>query len=155
MQLPWRAAEAMHWQLGEEDMARRANVSVFHLAGQAQPSHSNGMSDRVPSVSPPVAPGAMSYSHTHNHSLPQISMPHTQTISPIQTRSSARRNSSSASPHRPSPIRRRADSARSVPAGFSRGQNLLPPVGEVVGPPPMSSNYTLPPVGNMNGPFRR
>ncbi|KAK3055065.1 hypothetical protein LTR09_004225 [Extremus antarcticus] len=56
MQLPWRAAEAMHWQLGEEDMARRANVSVFHLAGQAQPSHSNGMSDRVPSVSPPVAP---------------------------------------------------------------------------------------------------
>ncbi|KAI7305450.1 hypothetical protein KC315_g14667 [Hortaea werneckii] len=33
MQLPWRAAEAMHWQIGEVEMAQRANVPVFHLAG--------------------------------------------------------------------------------------------------------------------------
>jgi len=32
--LPWRAAEAMHWQIGEPEMASRANVPVFHLAGQ-------------------------------------------------------------------------------------------------------------------------
>ncbi|KAK5703011.1 hypothetical protein LTR97_003957 [Elasticomyces elasticus] len=32
MQLPWRAAEAMHWQIGEVEMAQRANVPVFHLA---------------------------------------------------------------------------------------------------------------------------
>lgn len=38
MALPWRAAEAMHWQIGEVEMASRANVPVFHLAGQ-QPSH--------------------------------------------------------------------------------------------------------------------
>lgn len=26
MQVPWRAAEAMHWQLGENEMGRRAGV---------------------------------------------------------------------------------------------------------------------------------
>ena len=30
--IPWRAAEAMHWQLGENDMARRAGVTPFSLA---------------------------------------------------------------------------------------------------------------------------
>lgn len=29
MGLPWRAVEAMHWQMGCEDMASRANVPVF------------------------------------------------------------------------------------------------------------------------------
>lgn len=32
LQVPWRAAEAMHWQLGESDMARRAGVVPFSLA---------------------------------------------------------------------------------------------------------------------------
>lgn len=32
LQVPWRAAEAMHWQLGEVDMARRAGVVPFSLA---------------------------------------------------------------------------------------------------------------------------
>ncbi|KAI1107331.1 hypothetical protein F4804DRAFT_196565 [Jackrogersella minutella] len=32
MEIPWRAAEAMHWQLGEADMARRAGVTPFSLA---------------------------------------------------------------------------------------------------------------------------
>lgn len=43
MQLPWRAAEAMHWQIGEVEMAHRANVAVFHLAGtnSSQPSAPN------------------------------------------------------------------------------------------------------------------
>lgn len=30
--VPWRAAEAMHWQLGETEMARRAGVVPFSLA---------------------------------------------------------------------------------------------------------------------------
>ena len=32
MAIPWRAAEAMHWQMGENEMARRAGVSPFTLA---------------------------------------------------------------------------------------------------------------------------
>lgn len=31
MQIPWRAVEAMHWQLGETDMAVRAGVVPFSL----------------------------------------------------------------------------------------------------------------------------
>ncbi|SPO03429.1 related to DRPLA protein [Cephalotrichum gorgonifer] len=32
MAVPWRAAEAMHWQLGEAEMARRAGVVPFTLS---------------------------------------------------------------------------------------------------------------------------
>lgn len=32
MGMPWRAVEAMHWQLGEHEMARRAGVTPFILA---------------------------------------------------------------------------------------------------------------------------
>ncbi|KAL4928243.1 MYB DNA-binding domain protein [Aspergillus undulatus] len=35
MAIPWRAAEAMHWQLGEQEMARRAGVVPFSLSSQA------------------------------------------------------------------------------------------------------------------------
>ncbi|KAI9819810.1 MAG: hypothetical protein M1832_003885 [Thelocarpon impressellum] len=41
MAIPWRAAEAMHWQLGEQDMARRAGVIPFSLSNvafESQPS---------------------------------------------------------------------------------------------------------------------
>ena len=32
MKVPWRAAEAMHWQIGEAGMASRAGVVPFSLA---------------------------------------------------------------------------------------------------------------------------
>jgi hypothetical protein len=35
MAVPWRAAEAMHWQLGEADMTRRAGVVSFSLSSFA------------------------------------------------------------------------------------------------------------------------
>ena len=38
LSIPWRAAEAMHWQLGEADMARRAGVVPFSLAASASAS---------------------------------------------------------------------------------------------------------------------
>ncbi|KAL8366098.1 hypothetical protein RB595_004733 [Gaeumannomyces hyphopodioides] len=39
MQVPWRAVEAMHWQIGEQDMARRAGVVAFSLSGAAENPH--------------------------------------------------------------------------------------------------------------------
>ncbi|EMR72395.1 putative myb dna-binding domain protein [Eutypa lata UCREL1] len=39
MAIPWRAAEAMHWQLGEQDMARRAGVTPFSLTAQSLDPH--------------------------------------------------------------------------------------------------------------------
>ena len=41
--IPWRAAEAMHWQLGEADMARRAGVVPFSLAA-------NNVSSAIPTA---------------------------------------------------------------------------------------------------------
>lgn len=46
MAIPWRAAEAMHWQIGEHDMARRAGVTPFSLttASPTSTSSHNGAS---------------------------------------------------------------------------------------------------------------
>lgn len=40
MAIPWRAAEAMHWQLGEQEMARRAGVVPFSLSSGSSDSAS-------------------------------------------------------------------------------------------------------------------
>lgn len=37
MEMPWRAVEAMHWQMGEEEMARRAGVAPFSDSTRQQP----------------------------------------------------------------------------------------------------------------------
>ena len=141
MQLPWRAAENMHWQIGEVEMAQRANVPVFHTAGQSTTSTAVASSsssavpvplERTPSLSPPhkaAAARPLTVQHTHKHSLPQIhplgpSHSQTQPPSPVSTREAGRRNSTSpptintASPSTGPPhpgLRRRADSARAVP----------------------------------------
>ncbi|QPC74790.1 hypothetical protein HYE68_005542 [Fusarium pseudograminearum] len=60
MAVPWRAAEAMHWQLGEADMARRAGVIPFSLAAVNVEGNNNHRS-------------SPSRSHIHSHS--QGSMP--------------------------------------------------------------------------------
>jgi hypothetical protein len=59
MAVPWRAAEAMHWQLGEADMARRAGVVPFSLSS-------------VTLDGPPPGHRA-SPSHGHSHSQSQSS----------------------------------------------------------------------------------
>lgn len=154
MQLPWRAAEAMHWQIGEIEMAQRANVPVFHLAGQ-QPSQAGAASDRARSTSPPSAgslTSAMSYSHTHNNGPPQVQTQQPRTVSPIQTR--LRRRSGSSSPNDPQHLRRRADSARSVPTVGTTNRTLLPPVGELVSSS-APTRYTLPPVVTSSEALRR
>ncbi|KAI0406296.1 hypothetical protein F4802DRAFT_109602 [Xylaria palmicola] len=47
MAIPWRAAEAMHWQLGEQDMARRAGVTPFSLSAQTlETAHASSRSSR-------------------------------------------------------------------------------------------------------------
>jgi hypothetical protein len=140
MQIPWRAAENMHWQMGEVEMASRANVPIFHLAGQG-PSRGGAIPDRAPSTSPPSGnglPPSMSYSNTHNHGLPQG-----QSISPAYAR--MRRSNSGSSPNG-QPLRRRADSATSVPTIATANNNILPPLGEMVSHSTPPSRYTLPPV---------
>ena len=38
--VPWRTAEAMHWHLGEEEMAKRAGGTRFTMAAASGPSDS-------------------------------------------------------------------------------------------------------------------
>ncbi|KAI5368185.1 Putative SANT/Myb domain, Homeobox-like domain superfamily protein [Septoria linicola] len=157
MQLPWRAAEAMHWQIGEVEMAQRANVPVFHLAGQpgsGVPPPGAGSEGRA-STSPSSGGGAqlpgMAYSHTHNHSLPTIPQPLSHPVSPMQSR--LRRNSDNASPH--GSLRHRADSARSVPNSGTLSRAPLPPLHDVTGAPSNQMRYTLPPVSTTSENLRR
>ena len=150
MHLPWRAAEAMHWQIGEVEMAQRANVPVFHLAGggnAAGPPPPPGMLPEVrttsispPSDPPPAVAPAAAYTHTHNHSLPHAPpQPMSQPLSPIQSR--LRRNSDDEQ----AALRHRADSARPLETSAGPPRTLLPPLGEVTGQH-SHKRYTLPPV---------
>jgi len=57
MAIPWRAAEAMHWQMGEHEMARRAGVTPFSLTNNAS--------------LPPGAPAARSHVR-HGSATPRL-----------------------------------------------------------------------------------
>ncbi|KAI0378265.1 hypothetical protein F5Y04DRAFT_152178 [Hypomontagnella monticulosa] len=57
MAIPWRAAEAMHWQLGEQDIARRAGTTPFALSAS-------------------TTEGGSTTSPRHNHSHSQGSLVH-------------------------------------------------------------------------------
>jgi hypothetical protein len=61
MAVPWRAVEAMHWQLGEQEMARRAGVIPFSLA-----TNSVENSPRQSPARPPQR------GHTHSRSQGSI-----------------------------------------------------------------------------------
>jgi hypothetical protein len=88
MAIPWRAAEAMHWQMGENEMARRAGVTPFTLAntnnnGSAPahsmnlPRHYNAHIQIPPSMISASQhhrrnsnPNSLSHSLSHGHSQP-------------------------------------------------------------------------------------
>lgn len=57
LQVPWRAAEAMHWLLGEADMARRAGVTPFSLAAAVNAEGAQGTARHSPQrMHGPTAP---------------------------------------------------------------------------------------------------
>lgn len=64
MGVPWRAAEAMHWQLGEVDMARRAGVVPFSLSSATVDSSTHGHVRQSPT---------RTHSHSHSLSSPTVS----------------------------------------------------------------------------------
>ena len=144
MQLPWKAAEVMHWQIGEVEMAQRANVPVFHLAktGNASALPRPSMlpeARRTSNIWPPSDPSAAS-PYTHNHSLPQGAQPILQPLSPTQL--CLRYNTDDGH----APLRRHADSARPLENFHRPSCTLLPPLGEVTGMCSRHKRYNLPPV---------
>ncbi|KAI6249485.1 hypothetical protein HI914_02374 [Erysiphe necator] len=61
--VPWRAVEAMHWQLGEADMAQRAGVIPFSL--------SSGSTDIVSNTQSQHSPPSRRRSLSQNQALPK------------------------------------------------------------------------------------
>jgi hypothetical protein len=100
--MPYRAAEAMHWHLGEHEMAARANVPIFQLSNI--------------STSVPPAP-----QHTSSHSAPVL-----------PTNYSGYTSSAGPSPlasppgmiHNPTPSRQRRRSSCAVAAARRRPDSV-------------------------------
>lgn len=83
MAIPWRAAEAMHWQMGEHEMARRAGVTPFTLANtNNHTSHGNGMTMAPrhpyhPGMQLPhaITTSLSAFDHHRRNSGPSLSQP--------------------------------------------------------------------------------
>lgn len=56
MGIPWRSAESMHWQLGEQEMSARANAPVFQLHPSATGLSSPPPATVVPAPAPAPTP---------------------------------------------------------------------------------------------------
>jgi hypothetical protein len=72
MELPWRAVESMHWQMGQEDLASRANVPVFqpHISSVNKSSPNK----RKMSKSPPTVGSDSSHGHGPTPSVSSSSL---------------------------------------------------------------------------------
>ena len=130
MAIPWRAAEAMHWQLGEADMARRAGVVPFSL--------SNVTLDAPPSGHR-SSPGR---GHSHSHSHGSHGHSHSQSIGSSSSRYGRAGSGSSGSGSgrgqaQPGPARtiaaRRDSTPRSVPPASPSDGLALAAIGSGAG----------------------
>ena len=172
MAVPWRAAEAMHWQLGEADMARRAGVVPFSLSSVTLDSPLSSSSRSSPqrghahSLSQPAnMPMLMSMPIPSPHNLRYCrpvaaagfpDLPRTApALPPGMTRTiAARRDNAPRSVPLPSPSQE-FNLAALGPGPMGRGgpggqQNLLPSVAEMTtGMSPYSmSAYSMPMVAS-------
>jgi len=141
MAVPWRAAEAMHWQLGEADMARRAGVVPFSLSSvtvETAPGSHRASPTRGHSHSQSQS-SAMS---GHSSSGPRFSRPATAHSGSSSTKGSggssartiaARRDSTprSVPPASPGDGLAFAAIGQGMAMGMGRGGQLLPSVAEM------------------------
>jgi len=79
MGIPWRSAESMHWQLGEQEMSARANAPVFQLHPSAT---SLGSPPTVPLTTAAMPQGPPSHGFTATNA-PQL-IPHPPPPASIQ-----------------------------------------------------------------------
>ncbi|TKA64502.1 hypothetical protein B0A49_11028 [Cryomyces minteri] len=113
MAITYRACEAMHWQLGEHEMAQRANVSVSRL------TPTNAASDAASDAATTERPSPASTTVSSPGDYETLKQTHT----PRQPPATSRPRRSSSVPGTP---RRRADSIRAVMPLVG-----LPPMGGI------------------------
>jgi hypothetical protein len=73
MGIPWRSAESMHWQLGEQEMSARANAPVFQLHPSATSLGSPPTTAATPAPMPEQGPPTHGFTATN--APPQL-IPH-------------------------------------------------------------------------------
>ncbi|KAJ1338189.1 Myb-like DNA-binding domain-containing protein [Microdochium nivale] len=124
MAIPWRAAEAMHWQLGESDMAKRAGVTPFCLTAVNVEGQAGAA--RIPPSRGHHHSHSNSHSHSHPHSYSHTSFPR-ETMG--QTTYGARGSMPPAStlPPLPSSHNRPSSSRRD---SYPRNPQAIPPATE-------------------------
>ncbi|KKY28849.1 putative myb dna-binding domain protein [Phaeomoniella chlamydospora] len=74
MSIPWRAAEAMHWQLGEQEMAKRAGVQPFSLSNTTPAERNSKSSTRFVQSFRGPPPGPPPHQRPGSNELSQMSM---------------------------------------------------------------------------------
>lgn len=80
MGIPWRSAESMHWQLGEQEMSARANAPVFQLHPSATSLGSPPTAPLTPASIPPPGPATHGFTPAN---APQL-IPHPPPPAPLQ-----------------------------------------------------------------------
>lgn len=80
MGIPWRSAESMHWQLGEQEMSARANAPVFQLHPSATSLGSPPTAPLTPASLPPPGPTTHGFTPAN---VPQL-IPHPPPPAPMQ-----------------------------------------------------------------------
>ncbi|KAF2264276.1 hypothetical protein CC78DRAFT_246172 [Lojkania enalia] len=138
MGIPWRSAESMHWQLGEQEMSARANAPVFQLHPSATALASPPPPPPPPAPAAPVTHGFTPANAGHlvpnpppppqHHQLPPQQQP-----GPIQSYHHRTDSSSSQGRRRNSSFSRRRTDARSrssVPPQLNPPLPQLQPASE-------------------------
>lgn len=142
LQVPWRAAEAMHWQLGEADMARRAGVVPFSLSSvtmdtppsghRSSPSRGHSHSQSHSSVISASGSTGSRYSRPNTSHSTQGSVRGSSGGSSARA-IAARRDSTprSVPPTSPSDGLALAAIGGGMAMGMGRGMQMLPSVAEM------------------------
>jgi hypothetical protein len=167
MGIPWRSAESMHWQLGEQEMSSRANAPVFHLHPSATglnsppPGHATpapqphsftpaNANQLVPNPPHPLPPQHQQYPpQSLHHQAPPPPSPMTGPMQGYHRRAGS--GSSQGRRKDGSSNRRRADprSRSSVPPQL--GSNALPRIQPTTEADLVSGAQTAPILARLSG----
>lgn len=140
MGIPWRSAESMHWQLGEQEMSARANAPVFQLhpsaTGTGLHSPPNMPGVPVPASGQQVAPPHPQQQAPTSHGFTPANPPQYQAGLPPPPPPPQQQQQPSPPSQGPSPTHsyhHRSDSGSSLGRGRAssftrrRARNSVPP----------------------------
>lgn len=139
MGIPWRSAESMHWQLGEQEMNARANTPVFQLHPLATSLGSPPTARLTPASVPPPGPPTPGFTPAN---VPQL-IPHPPPLAPMQQQHQRRPPPpppQPAAPNSPCHQRNESGSSQGRRRSSSLGQRRIEVRPRSTVPPPLGPN---------------